>query len=965
MKLYCLGQVELEGSDFSRPVPLLLLSYLARSEREIRGEIADVFWPAAEKSKRLNNLSENLRKLRRLSEDLIEVVDKQRVRTSIQTDVGAFLEVFSQGAFEEAVALYRGPFLEGIERYSRITLGEELEEWIINQREFLQAKAFEAFLRLAEQKAYLGDFTAAADLALKAFAGKGVSYPSKEEYGRGHLLLMSGGRVKDADVLRDEAEDIYGNLDLVESSQYAKAQLAHSLTLPPVSSIFVGRRNELNVLRQFLLSSSRLITITGIGGVGKTELAAVFARTAGVHFRDGLFYIALETLPPNSGPESLLLRICEGLGLKQNAGDLFDSIQTFLWTRHALLILDNMEHLKAHGTVVARLLAACPDLRILVTSRDRLHLDEERLLELRGLPYRKSGYESKSLELFRRRAKLVGVSINDQVSEDGVKLVELVEGHPLAIKLAASWLSSTSLSDIVKRLKDGLEPLANGPLDDAERHRSIRAAFDFSYELISEKEKKVLTDLAVFSGPFSKEAATKVVGAASTDLRKLVDKSLLRFDQRNSRYSLHALLRHYAKGLQRNTETVHNTHAHYFLSQLQEMTEEVQAVKNEAPKKLSAVTRDLVSAWEWAVEQNWQGEIGETALPLMLFGNATSKMHWVGAMIEKALEAFPEAREAFKGYLLSNLAWCYLRRSNYEKTIAAAETSIKQLGDTGNSISLSNSLLALASARSELGEFASAQIAYHRALKLHSKDSIEWANVKISLAGAATSLGDYEQAEIYLQNAEKVLSQNDSHLRNVVLALQKGRLYAEKEKPYKALVILEEALDDAKAYSYIYYQQLLLSHLVPVHLTLDNLSLAEQRSLELRQSAINTGNLWREVFALCLCGRIKAAKQNWSSAYDFFLRSINKCQAIRNVPGRLHILTHLFECELALSSENAALLYEYLSYPQQLATMLYADAKRFKSLAHSSAIPSKNSSRSWSNLSIDEVFTLYRSAGLR
>ena len=237
MNLLTLGRLEIDGSDFAEHQPLLLLSYMALEKRVLRGELADLFWMHQERrTLRLKALSEALRKLKRVSPGLVNA-DHTRAQTDVQTDVEFFLTTFSEGRLSDALTHYGGPFLEGIERNKRLHLAPELLEWVVNQREALQAKVLDICLILGERAARRETFDEAADYAWRAFSlNKDVAYPGEDDYERMHTLLFAAGRTQDATLLQTEAADIYGERNWSTHQQEARARLTFSLNLPPATS---------------------------------------------------------------------------------------------------------------------------------------------------------------------------------------------------------------------------------------------------------------------------------------------------------------------------------------------------------------------------------------------------------------------------------------------------------------------------------------------------------------------------------------------------------------------------------------------------------------------------------------------------------------------------------------------------------------------------------------------------------
>ena len=264
---------------------------------------------------------------------------------------------------------------------------------------------------------------------------------------------------------------------------------------------FVGRKGELATLTGWLTDKgTRLVTLAGVGGVGKTELALSLVRSLRTHFRDGVFFVSFTDVGTDTDADAFVRKLADGLNLKPGA--VLEDVHAFLGTKHALLVLDNLEHLRSHVSLLPTLLQACPDLHILATSRERLHLQNETLLKLSGLPCERAD-ECWALELLQLRAAHAGYPIAKDTFADALRIVRAVDGLPLAIELAASWLGAFSPAQVARRLEQGLDFLAEQSPSKAGRHRSIEAAFDVSYDLLSSEQKAALTNLSVFASAFT------------------------------------------------------------------------------------------------------------------------------------------------------------------------------------------------------------------------------------------------------------------------------------------------------------------------------------------------------------------------------------------------------------------------------------------------------------------------------
>ena len=326
-------------------------------------------------------------------------------------------------------------------------------------------------------------------------------------------------------------------------------------------SSFIGRKKEMGELRR-LLAHTRLLTMLGPGGAGKTRLATEFARAQGHRFADGQITVELvEVRDPALVPDA----IARAAGIRLQAEDTVGTLVHRLESSETLLVVDNCEHLvDAAATVVARLLAACPRLVVLATSRERLNIDGEVVWRLSPLtlPETTDTFDvasaTEAVRLFVDRARNVrpGFDIGPENLPAVVAICRRLDGMPLAIELAATRTSTLTPGEITARLNDRLRVLTSGPRDADGRHRTLRATIDWSYELLDASERTLLQRLSIFSGPVRADAVEQVCGAASLDpgditdgLQRLADKSMLQIEpsvEGATRYRLLETIRDYA-----------------------------------------------------------------------------------------------------------------------------------------------------------------------------------------------------------------------------------------------------------------------------------------------------------------------------------------------------------------------------------------------------------------------------------
>ena len=318
---------------------------------------------------------------------------------------------------------------------------------------------------------------------------------------------------------------------------------------PSHATTFFGRQSELNDLSELLAGpKSRLLSLTGLGGIGKTRLALVLADQIQHSFPDGVHFVPLQ---PLQSPDQIIPTVSAVLGLQADQNPR-DQLLNWLRDRHLLLVLDNFEHMMEGVDLLADILETAPHVKLLVTSRDALRLRGEWLRPLDGLDYPDAASAATdtdygAIQLFIERARQQGSNLNIKTQYwNIVRICQLIEGIPLALELAAGWVKSLSCAEIVSELEKSIAILKSHTRDMPTRHRSMEAVFAQSWSLLNDEERMVLKGFSVFRGGSTRDAAEQVIGATLPVLTSLVDKSLLRHDSDRGRFDLNELLRQYA-----------------------------------------------------------------------------------------------------------------------------------------------------------------------------------------------------------------------------------------------------------------------------------------------------------------------------------------------------------------------------------------------------------------------------------
>jgi len=667
LELKLLGGLSLERDG--APVPEVksqkgqaLLCYLAVSQKlATRSFLAALFWPDIPESQALMNLRKVLQRLQPLKPYLI--ITRETVAFDHEADSWLDVAEFERAGvphdisrLQKAITLYQGDFLDGF----ILDDAPLFDEWVLAQRARLREMALAALQRLVAHFREEGAYATAV-----AYARQHLTIePWQEEAHRElmRLLALSGQRSVALvqyetcrQILAEElgVEPAAATVQLVEQiktealgtgaeQQESKGDGLPPHNLPPQMTPFVGREAELARLGQLLAGPDvHLITILGAGGMGKTRLALALAErqlssyrgASKTHpYQHGVYFASLARLET---ADLLLPAIAEAVNFRFAEGDnQREQLLRYLANKAMLLVLDNFEHLLAGTGLVDEILRAAPQVKIVITSRTRLNRQVEQLFPVEGMAYPPvNGATSadRPLDLNHYSAVQLFVQCARRVRPDFelaaanqlhvLEICHLLQGMPLGIVLAASWLESLSIRAISREIRQDVDFLATDMGDVPRRQRSLRAAFNHSWRLLSEREQVVFCQMSIFRGGFTRAAAQAVTGATLHDLQGLVNKSLLTLKV-DGRYDVHELLRQFAAeklsevveletatssfgGAQDGSvQAVRERHSAYYCTFLQQHTDNWHTARQlEALAEVTGEADNVQSAWRWALQQ--------------------------------------------------------------------------------------------------------------------------------------------------------------------------------------------------------------------------------------------------------------------------------------------------------------------------------------------------------------------------
>src|SRR6266540_1252890 len=432
----------------------------------------------------------------------------------------------------------------------------------------------------------------------------------------------------------EQTKELYENLKSGKETPETVSIMTKPVTKEVSSNIpvpltsFIGRQKELKEIAK-LLSSSRFLTLTGPGGVGKTRLAIQTAHDSIKKFKDGVFWVGLVGL---SDANLIPQEIAQSLNIREISNEpLMNTLKDYLKLKDLLLILDNCEHLiEASAQYAEQLLIGCAKLKILATSRERLGLFNETtwpvpslpLPEIQQTPSPSEFGEYASVALFAERARAINSDfmLTAQNATSIAQICQRLDGIPLAIELAAARIKVLSVDEIASHLTDRFSVLTSGSRTALPRHQTLRATIDWSYDLLAEPERILFRRLSVFLGGFTLDAAEAVTAGDHVSksqiidlLGQLINKSLITVAARSeasdidaeTRYGMLETIREYAREKLREVEEeerVRNSHLEFFVKLVEEYEPKLERAEQQVwLDRLETELDNVRTAIDWAL----------------------------------------------------------------------------------------------------------------------------------------------------------------------------------------------------------------------------------------------------------------------------------------------------------------------------------------------------------------------------
>jgi len=852
-KVEFLGKARIWHDDTWQPIPAdkrgALLLYLAVQGNWVtRDELTFVFWPDTNTKTAKANLRQILRRTKLLPFAVTLESEGQQIRWRVETNLDTFQKAIKANDWVSASEIYNGHLAQDF----AIPDAAGFMAWLDLERSELEHTWQQAITHCSELLAQTDRHAQAATLIKKVWRLNSFDETLLQSYMKQATLAGNSDtalkvykefkKLLESDLQLEPLEDTQHLAEQIKLGDFSSEEIPLTTTSNTLelasNTTFLGREKNLAELKAALISEQRLFALLGLGGVGKSRLAIEVGQAVITEFEHGVVFVPLAS----STPDTIISTIAKALsfsfyGQQDPKLQLFD----YLRNKHMLLILDNFEHLTEHVTSIVELANEAPKLNILFTSREKPDIPKLWIQQLQGLDYDEANSAALNLFLNAAKVQVPSFSATDNDLEVIQKLCELVEGLPLALELAAAWVTKLSTQEILDEIKNNLNTLQNGD-------NSIEAVLEHSWSLLSPEQQTTLAILSVFRGGFTKLAAQEVTNTSNYILLSLLNRSLIK--NQVKRYDLHEMVRQFAAHKLNqlgNSEIAFQNHANFYIHKLTK----IDLNNSQRKQVIDLIHQDfdnIRASWIFHIEHKNEKQVEQSYQQLFSYYHSKS-------LLQEGSHSFKKAKNAFKKNerLSTKLL---LQHYNFEH---------------------------------HLGNWKDISEPIHRILtkqmsKLPLSEQCDFLNL---YAWLQSRLGSPDKAEDYFKQSYELSQANEdfnllksrSESLNGLgtLLLNKGS-YQEAETYYKQSIALHVQLGNEFAEAYLQKNLALVyqrqGHLEKAQKLLD-------RSLFLHRKY---GNLQGEAFTLNVVGVIKHGQGKFEESEKAMKRSLAIHRSIGNRP---------------------------------------------------------------------------------
>lgn len=790
-----------------------LFVYLACVRRPVsRMALATLLWDDLPQDRALGNLSVLLNSLRKQVEPFLVI---SRNEIAFQTESPHWLDVTqfenritavrqqlqrntpltrtTATQLTEAAHLYKGEFLAGFA--AKEAAG--FDEWLFLERERLGQLAITAVERLVSYSLERQEYRTGIEQASRLLQLD----PLREEGHRQMMRLLAANNQRHAAleqfetcrrILREELgvepdrQTVALYQEIKETGgrwQVASRETSSPTVTPPSfvpqaihnlpaqSSPFVGREPELVQIRERLLDPGcRLLTVVGLGGVGKTRLALQAAVEQVGQFRHGVWFVPLAGIKTADFLVSAVLRALDTSPTGQT--DPTTQLLDYVRQKEMLLVFDNFEHVLEGADLLTTILQTASEVKLLVTSRERLNLQAEWMMALEGLLYPADDAspallpQYEAIQLFMHKAQQVepNFTLTADIQPPLQRICQLVGGMPLGLELAAASVRYYGCNEIAASLAHNLDFLTATARDIPARHRSLRAVFDHSWQMLSLAEQAAFQALALFQGSFSRSAAEVVADCGVAILNSLVDKSLV-WRQENGRYELHQVLRHYALEKLENTaekEAVYGRWVHTYAHFLQQRVPQVASNRQkQALYEIGVELENIRAVWQWVCQPHQKPlllQVVQGLESLFVFWEVRSyyaegEQNLAHAITSLQPPATPEEQTALSNLLVRH-AWMYFRLARYQEANEQMQRSLVLEPSPHAPMEKAYRPLVLGAVAFGMGQLAESRQLFWAAYEVYAENKNAW-----GMAGTLNNLGQIAMVVGEFQESQRLLGE--------------------------------------------------------------------------------------------------------------------------------------------------------------------------------------------------------------